>query len=130
MRFLAQIFDGESDDVSTLVTDAEGNAMSAVFWDPPVEQQYSWKFEQPSKPRTLRIYECHVGISGGSPEIASFNHFTDKVTLNRLYCASQSFRLSVISYEVNDSDYGNMLLTRMLMFATSEGPSSGAQSRV
>jgi len=62
-----------------LIADIEGNKVSAVFWDLPKEQQYIWKFNQPSKPQTLRIYECHVGISGENPEITSFNHFTDKV---------------------------------------------------
>jgi 1,4-alpha-glucan branching enzyme len=64
---------------SYVLPDTGGNEVSAVFWDLPKEQQYIWKFNQPSKPQTLRIYECHVGISGENPEITSFNHFTDKV---------------------------------------------------
>lgn len=62
------------------VTDPDTNQVSAIFWDLPVEEQYVWKFEKPSKPRTLRIYECHIGISSQTPNISSFNEFTDQVS--------------------------------------------------
>lgn len=64
---------------SYVLPDPDGNEVSAIFWDLPKDQQYNWKFDRPSKPQTLRIYECHVGISGESPKIASFNDFTDTV---------------------------------------------------
>lgn len=59
----------------------EGNLWSAVFWDPPVQERYVWQSERPAKPRALRIYECHIGISGQQTHITSFNEFTRQVIL-------------------------------------------------
>ncbi|OMP04390.1 hypothetical protein COLO4_09699 [Corchorus olitorius] len=59
--------------------DAEGNQAYAVHWEPPPELTYKWKNKAPKVPKSLRIYECHVGISGSEPKIASFNDFTEKV---------------------------------------------------
>lgn len=60
--------------------DADGNQAFAVHWEPPPEYTYKWKHKHPEVPKSLRIYECHVGISGLEPKIASFNDFTEKVT--------------------------------------------------
>ncbi|KAG5551044.1 hypothetical protein RHGRI_009467 [Rhododendron griersonianum] len=62
-----------------VVPDADGNQPFAVHWEPPPEYTYKWKHKHPEVPKSLRIYECHVGISGLEPKIASFNDFTEKV---------------------------------------------------
>ncbi|KAI8557559.1 hypothetical protein RHMOL_Rhmol04G0020000 [Rhododendron molle] len=62
-----------------VVPDADGNQAFAVHWEPPPEYTYKWKHKHPEVPKSLRIYECHVGISGLEPKIASFNDFTEKV---------------------------------------------------
>ncbi|OWM81293.1 1,4-alpha-glucan-branching enzyme 3, chloroplastic/amyloplastic isoform X2 [Punica granatum] len=59
--------------------DAEGSQAYAIHWEPPPESAYKWKHSRPNKPRSLRIYECHVGISGSEPKISSFNEFTKNV---------------------------------------------------
>lgn len=66
---------------SGTLLDPDGNQVSAVFWDPPPEERYNWKFPRPAKPRALRIYECHVGMSSENPHITSFNEFTNQVRL-------------------------------------------------
>ena len=48
-----------------------------VQWDPP--HPYQWKNPRPPKPKGLRIYECHVGISSIHPKVASYKHFTKNV---------------------------------------------------
>ncbi|KAG9144092.1 hypothetical protein Leryth_013736 [Lithospermum erythrorhizon] len=62
-----------------VVPDADGNQAYAIHWEPPPENMYKWKNKQPQKPTSLRIYECHVGISGRGPEISSFNAFIENV---------------------------------------------------
>ncbi|KAH7843944.1 hypothetical protein Vadar_022665 [Vaccinium darrowii] len=62
-----------------VIPDADGNQAFAIHWEPPPEHAYKWKHRHPEVPKSLRIYECHVGISGLEPKIASFNEFTDKV---------------------------------------------------
>ncbi|XP_038996187.1 1,4-alpha-glucan-branching enzyme 3, chloroplastic/amyloplastic [Hibiscus syriacus] len=59
--------------------DAEGKQAYAVHWEPPPESTYKWKHTATKAPKSLRIYECHVGISGSEPKISSFNDFTEEV---------------------------------------------------
>ncbi|XP_042477781.1 1,4-alpha-glucan-branching enzyme 3, chloroplastic/amyloplastic [Macadamia integrifolia] len=59
--------------------DGEGKQSYAVHWEPPPESAYKWKSMRPKVPKSLRIYECHVGISGSEPKVSSFNEFTLKV---------------------------------------------------
>ena len=48
-----------------------------VFWNPP--QPHEWKHERLPAPRTLRIYESHVGICTPEAKIASYREFADGV---------------------------------------------------
>ncbi|CAN0900967.1 1,4-alpha-glucan-branching enzyme 3, chloroplastic/amyloplastic [Linum grandiflorum] len=59
--------------------DVIGKQAYAIHWEPPPERAYKWKHTAPKVPKSLRIYECHVGISGSEPKIASFSDFTEKV---------------------------------------------------
>lgn len=63
-----------------LHSDIDGKQGFAVHWEPPPESAYKWKNTHPKVPKSLRIYECHVGISGSEPKVSSFNDFTEKVT--------------------------------------------------
>ncbi|KAJ9182628.1 hypothetical protein P3X46_006602 [Hevea brasiliensis] len=57
----------------------DGKQPFAIHWEPPPDRAYKWKNTHPKVPKSLRIYECHVGISGSEPKISSFNDFTEKV---------------------------------------------------
>ncbi|KAJ0593559.1 putative 1,4-alpha-glucan branching enzyme [Helianthus annuus] len=59
--------------------EADGNQGYAIHWEPPPEHAYKWKHNSPKVPKSLRIYEAHIGISGSEPKIASFSEFTEKV---------------------------------------------------
>ncbi|KAB0355410.1 hypothetical protein FD755_021918 [Muntiacus reevesi] len=48
-----------------------------IHWDP--EYSYKFKHSKPKKPKGLRIYESHVGISSYEGKIASYKHFTCNV---------------------------------------------------
>ncbi|XP_033752279.1 1,4-alpha-glucan-branching enzyme-like [Pecten maximus] len=48
-----------------------------VFWDPP--QLYTFKNPHPSKPDSLRIYECHVGISSWEGKVSTYTEFSRDV---------------------------------------------------
>nr|KAF6382028.1 1,4-alpha-glucan branching enzyme 1 [Pipistrellus kuhlii] len=45
-----------------------------IHWDP--EYTYKFKHSRPKKPRGVRIYESHVGISSHEGKVASYKHFT------------------------------------------------------
>lgn len=49
-----------------------------VFWNPP-EGPYKWVHPAPPKPRDLRIYEAHVGMSSEQPIVSSYRRFADEV---------------------------------------------------
>ncbi|KAI5409259.1 hypothetical protein KIW84_054894 [Lathyrus oleraceus] len=56
----------------------DGRQAYAIHWEPPPEDAYKWKNKSPKVPKSLRIYEAHIGISGSEPKISSFNDFADK----------------------------------------------------
>ncbi|PIN01725.1 1,4-alpha-glucan branching enzyme/starch branching enzyme II [Handroanthus impetiginosus] len=62
-----------------VIPEADGNQSFAVHWEPPPESAYKWRHNHPPKPKSLRIYECHVGISGQEPRVATFKEFTENV---------------------------------------------------
>ncbi|CAM0149915.1 unnamed protein product [Urochloa decumbens] len=62
-----------------VLPDAEGKQSYAVHWEPSPEEIYKWKFGRPKVKGSLRIYECHVGISGSEQSVSSFQEFTSKV---------------------------------------------------
>ena len=50
-----------------------------VYWDPPKEDSYEFKYARPDAPSELRIYEAHVGMSSTEPKINSYVEFADDV---------------------------------------------------
>ncbi|KAJ8766538.1 hypothetical protein K2173_023785 [Erythroxylum novogranatense] len=56
-----------------------GKQAFAIHWEPPPEYAHKWKNSRPRIPKSLRIYECHVGISGSEPKVSSFVEFIEKV---------------------------------------------------
>jgi len=54
-----------------------GAAYDGIYWDPPVS--YTWLHDAPPRPRALRIYEAHVGMSSSEPVCNSYRSFADEV---------------------------------------------------
>ena len=61
---------------------------NGVYWEPPevgepgvLEEgkSYTFKYPRPPRPRHLRIYECHVGMSSQEPKVNSYAEFRDDV---------------------------------------------------
>ncbi|CAF2027266.1 unnamed protein product [Rotaria magnacalcarata] len=46
-----------------------------VFYNPPIDEIYQFKYSQPKKRDRLKIYEAHVGISSPKQEIATYENF-------------------------------------------------------
>lgn len=57
-------------------------AYDAVFWNPP--QKYQFKNQRPSRPKSARIYEAHVGISTPEQRVGTYKEFT-RDTLPRIH---------------------------------------------
>lgn len=48
----------------------------ARFWNPPKDEIYKPKYKAPPKPKSLRIYEAHVGISTPEGRVGTYKEFT------------------------------------------------------
>lgn len=55
----------------------------AVLWNPPKHEQYVFKNPRPPYPKSVRIYEAHVGISSPELRVTTYKEFT-KNTLPRI----------------------------------------------
>ncbi|KAL7247872.1 hypothetical protein ACSBR2_002724 [Camellia fascicularis] len=74
---------------------------NAIYYDPPEEEKYVFKHPRPKKPKSLRIYESHVGMSSTEPMINTYANFRDDVLprIKRLgYNAVQIMAIQEHSY--------------------------------
>lgn len=55
--------------------ESEGYTFKQLVWNPPPEQKYTFKQKKVPKPRSLRIYECHVGIGTSEPKVGTYLEF-------------------------------------------------------
>jgi 1,4-alpha-glucan branching enzyme len=51
----------------------------AIFWHPPANEQYHFRHQRLPRPKSLRIYEAHVGISTPEQRIGTYKEFTANV---------------------------------------------------
>jgi len=51
----------------------------ARLWNPPPEERYQFRNKPPPKPKSLRVYEAHVGISSSEPKVATYKEFTTNI---------------------------------------------------
>lgn len=74
---------------------------NGIYYDPPEEEKYVFKHPQPKRPKSLRIYETHVGMSSPEPKINTYANFRDEVLprIKRLgYNAVQIMAIQEHSY--------------------------------
>ena len=53
-----------------------------VFWNPPKEEQYKWKYPERVKPKkesSLRIYESHVGMAQEGGQVGSYRLYVEHI---------------------------------------------------
>ncbi|PON56004.1 Glycoside hydrolase [Trema orientale] len=74
---------------------------NGIYYDPPEEEKYIFQHPQPNRPKSLRIYEAHVGMSSTEPIINTYANFRDEVLprIKRLgYNAVQIMAIQEHSY--------------------------------
>lgn len=62
--------------IRRVVQDDVSKIFSAQVWQP---KPYVWKYNQPKKEIAPIIYEAHIGMSGEDENVATYNHFREKV---------------------------------------------------
>jgi 1,4-alpha-glucan branching enzyme len=45
------------------------------FWNPPESEKHVWKYQSPTKPERLRIYEVHIGMASPDQKIGTYLEF-------------------------------------------------------
>lgn len=54
-----------------------GSNYKQYVWNPT--ETYRFHHKRPAAPKSLRIYECHVGIATENYEVGSYRNFADNV---------------------------------------------------
>ena len=62
--------------IRRVVQDDVSKIFSAQVWQP---KPYVWKYNQPKEEIAPIIYEAHIGMSGEEENVATYNHFREKV---------------------------------------------------
>jgi len=58
---------------------SEGFTYCHHFWNPPKEKVYKLKNAKPKRPESMRVYECHVGISSWEGKVNTYVDFAENV---------------------------------------------------
>ena len=64
---------------ATYVLPTPENVYIHHFWNPPKDKVYQMKSPRPSRPKSLKVYECHVGISSIEGKVNSYQDFAQNV---------------------------------------------------
>ena len=61
-------------------SDEGANYHNGIYHDPPPETKHAWLHAKPvTKPKSLRIYEAHVGMSSEEHRYGTYREFADEV---------------------------------------------------
>ncbi|KAK9758580.1 Alpha amylase, C-terminal all-beta domain [Popillia japonica] len=99
---------------------SEGTIYKQKFWNPPFSERHLFRHSKVKRPKSLRIYETHVGIATSELGVGSYDNFTDNILpriKNQGYTAIQlmavmehayyaSFGYQVTSFYAASSRYG------------------------
>ncbi|XP_001361183.3 1,4-alpha-glucan-branching enzyme [Drosophila persimilis] len=114
----------------------QGVNYKQYVWQPPESERYQRQHSRPARPKSLRIYECHVGIASQEPRVGTYDEFADRIVprikrqgynciqvmaiMEHAYYAS--FGYQVTSFYAASSRCGNPeQLKRMIDVAHSHG---------
>ncbi|KAK2766213.1 alpha-1,4-glucan branching enzyme [Arachnomyces sp. PD_36] len=78
----------------------------AVFWNPPKEERYEFKHPRPSQPKSLRIYEAHVGISSPETKVSTYKEFTKNMLPRIKHLGYNAIQLMAIMEHAYYASFG------------------------
>jgi 1,4-alpha-glucan branching enzyme len=78
----------------------------AIFWNPPEGERYEIKHSRPPKPKSLRIYEAHVGISSPDMKVTSYKEFTETMLPRIHYLGYNAIQLMAIMEHAYYASFG------------------------
>ncbi|KAH0828397.1 1,4-alpha-glucan-branching enzyme [Fonsecaea pedrosoi] len=78
----------------------------AVLWNPPKEERYVFKNPRPPYPKSVRIYEAHVGISSPELKVATCKEFTKNMLPRIKYLGYNVIQLMAIMEHAYYASFG------------------------
>ena len=88
-----------------LVQNKESFIYDSVFWNPP--EPYKWNTDTHMKiPISLRIYECHVGMSSFDMKVSTYREFADTVIPHIVKSGYNAIQIMAIMEHANYASFG------------------------
>jgi len=78
----------------------------AVLWNPPQSERYTFKNPRPPYPKSVRIYEAHVGISSPELRVATYKEFTKNMLPRIKYLGYNVIQLMAIMEHAYYASFG------------------------
>lgn len=78
----------------------------AVLWNPPKSEKYVFKNPRPPYPKSVRIYEAHVGISSPELKVATYKEFTKNMLPRIKYLGYNVIQLMAIMEHAYYASFG------------------------
>ena len=77
-----------------------------VFWNP--EPKYEWKYSKTHlpKPKSLRIYEAHIGMSSFDPKVSTYLEFANNILPRIKKTGYTAVQLMAIMHHANYASFG------------------------
>ena len=77
-----------------------------VFWNP--EPKYTWKYPEKHlhRPKSLRIYEAHVGMSSFDPKVSTYLEFANNILPRIKKTGYTAVQLMAIMHHANYASFG------------------------
>jgi 1,4-alpha-glucan branching enzyme len=88
----------------------------AIFWNPPKSEKYVFKNSKPPYPKSLRVYEAHVGISTPELRVGTYKEFTANILPRIKYLGYNVIQLMAIMEHPYYASFGYQVTS---MFAAS-----------
>ena len=92
--------------IEYLYQNTQSLIFDGVFWNP--EEKYVWKYPKKhlDKPRSLRIYEAHVGMSSFYPKVTTYKDFTENILPRIKSLGYTAVQLMAIMHHANYASFG------------------------
>ncbi|XP_046746237.1 1,4-alpha-glucan-branching enzyme isoform X2 [Diprion similis] len=95
---------------------SEGTTFKQRIWHPTDDKIYKFKYPKPKRPKSLRIYECHVGIATQELRVGSYLEFAKNIIPRIVKQGYNSIQLMAIMEHAYYASFGYQVTS---FFATS-----------
>jgi 1,4-alpha-glucan branching enzyme len=106
-----------------LIQNKENMILENIFWNPEIK--YKWKYPKKhmEKPKSLRIYEAHIGLSSFDPKINTYKEFAENILPRVKKMGYTAIQFMAIMEHANYASFGfhvNYLFAISSRFGTPE----------